>query len=48
MFEYPFKGLKRKLDLEQDPEDLQRQFDNAISATLSTLDNQEGPMDQDE
>jgi len=34
MFEYPFKGLKRKLDLEQDPEDLQRQFDNAISATF--------------
>ena len=46
IFESPVKGLKRKLDLEQDQEHLQRQFDNSISEAWSTLESQEGPVDQ--
>ena len=40
-------GLKRKLGLEQDQENLQRQFNKGIFATLSSLDSQEGPVDQE-
>ena len=41
-------GLKRKLDLEQDQENLQRQFDKAISAALPGLDSQDGFVYQEE
>ena len=37
-----------KLDLQQDQENLQRQFDKAISAALSSLDSEEGLVDQEE
>ena len=48
IFESPLKCLERKLDLERYQEHLQRMFDNAISAALSTLDNQERPEDEEE
>ena len=47
--EYPVKGLKRKsLDMERDQHNMLRnQFHNAISATMSSMDGEDGPVDRE-
>ena len=45
---YPVKGLKRKsLDMEHDQENLlHNHLHKAISATISSLDSEEGPVER--
>ena len=47
--EYPVKGLQRKrLDTEHDQDNLlHNQFHKAISATMSSLDSEDGPVDKE-
>ena len=46
---YPVRGLKRKsFHIDQGQEHLlHNQFHNAISATISSLDSEEGPVDRE-